>query len=364
MQNQDQKYRYPLMLLSLVILTAASWGGLLRLGWSWPILQPTLPLHHGPLMIAGFFGTLIALERAVAMGKAWTYIGPLMSGLGGLLVAFGVPGFYGPLLMTFGSLWLVLIFVVILRQHWVDYMIVMALGAISLLVGNLLWLSGMPVFQLVLWWAGFLILTIAGERLELGRMVQKPAYSRPLFFAILTLYLVGLVALPFAFDLGVRLTGVGMLGLALWLLQFDIARQTIKRTGLTRFIAVCLLSGYLWLVVSGGIALAYGAVPAGPVYDALLHSIFLGFVFAMVFGHAPIIFPAVLGFRINYHPRLYAPLALLHLSLALRIGGEFGGLGWARLWGGLINAVAVLLYLAMISPIAQKYLAAPTTTEE
>jgi len=195
-------------------------------------------------------------------------------------------------------------------------------------------------------------------------MVQKPAYSRPLFFAFLTLYLAGLAALPFALDLGVRLSGAGVLGLAFWLLQFDIARQTIKRTGLTRFIAICLLSGYLWLIVSGGVALIYGAIPAGPIYDAMLHSIFLGFVFAMIFGHAPIIFPAVLGFRIEYHPRFYAPLAILHLSLVLRIVGELAGFGWARLWGGLINAVAVIAYLAMISPIAQKYLAASTTSEE
>ena len=54
------------MLLAFVILTAAAWAGLLRLGWAWPVLQPTLPVSHGPLMVAGFFGTLIALERAVA----------------------------------------------------------------------------------------------------------------------------------------------------------------------------------------------------------------------------------------------------------------------------------------------------------
>jgi len=345
------------MLLALFVLTAATWAGLIRLGWHWPAFQPALPLSHGPLMVAGFFGTLIALERAVAMGKAWTYLGPLMSGIGGILLAFGVAGILGPALITLGSVWLVIIFIVILKEHWIGYMIVMALGAVALLVGNLLWLFGIPVYQFVLWWAGFLVLTIAGERLELGRMMQKPAYSQPLFFGITALYLAGLVIMLFSWDLGIRLTGVGMLGLALWLLRFDIARQTVKRDGLTRFIAVCLLSGYLWLIVAGGAALAYGGYPAGPVYDTMLHSIFLGFVFAMIFGHAPIIFPAVLGFEIDYKPGFYAPLVLLHLSLILRTGGEMSGLGWARLWGGLINAIAVLIYLFMISPISQKLLA-------
>ena len=98
-------------------------------------------------------------------------------------------------------------------------------------------------------------------------------------------------------------------------------------------------------------ALVYGGIPAGPVYDAMLHSIFLGFVFAMIFGHAPIIFPAVLGVDIQYHPRLYTPLILLHASLILRVGGELQGFGGARLWGGLLNVLAVLLYLAMIAPL-------------
>lgn len=339
------------MLLALVTLTAATWAGLLRLGWSWPAIQPQLPLSHGPLMVAGFFGTLISLERAVAMGKAWAYLGPLLSGLGGMLLAFGVPGLAGPVLITLGSAWLVLIFGIVLQKHRVGYLFIMALGAVALLVGNLLWLSGWQVHQFVLWWAGFLILTIAGERLELGRMIQKPAYSQPLFFGITALYLAGLVVMLFSWDLGIRITGAGMLGLAFWLLRFDIARQTVQQAGLTRYIAVSLLSGYLWLVVAGGVALTYGGFPAGPVYDTILHAIFLGFVFAMIFGHAPIIFPAVLELDIEYKSYFYIPLIFLHLSLAFRTAGEMAGLGWARLWGGLVNVLAVILYLGMISPL-------------
>jgi hypothetical protein len=36
-----------------------------------------------------------------------------------------------------------------------------------------------------------------------------------------------------------------VLGLA----TFDIARRTVRQSGVTRFIAVCLLSGYVWLGV-------------------------------------------------------------------------------------------------------------------
>jgi len=75
--------------------------------------------------------------------------------------------------------------------------------------------------------------------------------------------------------------------------------------------------------------------------------VFVGFVFAMIFGHAPIIFPAILGQPIRFHPSFYLHLGLLHLSLALRIWGDLAlQAEWHR-WGGLLNEVAVLLFLGM-----------------
>jgi hypothetical protein len=61
----------------------------------------------------------------------------------------------------------------------------------------------------------------------------------------------------------------------------------------------------------------------------------------------------VLGFDIEYKPSFYLPLILLHLSLIVRIGGELLGSGTARLWGGLFNVLAVMMYFAMISPLGK-----------
>lgn len=341
----------PIMFLAILTLVAAAWAGIIRLGWGWPALHPKLAISHGPLMVAGFFGTLISLERAVALGKGWSYLGPLMSGLGGILLAFGINHIIAPILLTLGSLWLVIIFAVVLQQHLAGYTIVMALGALTLLVGNLLWLFDWPIHHFVFWWAGFLVLTIAGERLELSRMMPRTRFIHYTFGLTTFVYLVGLVVLLINWDLGIRLAGMGLIGLALWLLRYDIARRTVLQAGLTRYIAICLLSGYVWLLISGGLSLIYGGVVAGPLYDAMLHGIFLGFVFAMIFGHAPIIFPAVLGLDIQYRPIFYTPLILLHLSLLVRTAGEMAGFGWARLWGGLINVLAVLIYMGMISPL-------------
>jgi len=92
-----------------------------RLGWRWPPLQPTLPIAHGPLMVSGFLGTLIALERAVALRSRWTYLGPLLTGLGGLSLAVGIGGESGPILITLGSAGLLLVFFVIMRRHFALY---------------------------------------------------------------------------------------------------------------------------------------------------------------------------------------------------------------------------------------------------
>lgn len=114
---------------------------------------------------------------------------------------------------------------------------------------------------------------------------------------------------------------------------------------MTRFIAVCLLSGYAWLALAGGIMLAEGLAPGSLAYDAALHALMLGFVFSMVFGHAPIIFPAVLRVTVPYHAVFYVPLALLHLSLAVRLTGDATALHEWRSAGGALNALALLAFI-------------------
>ncbi|MEW5870631.1 MAG: hypothetical protein AB1894_15265 [Chloroflexota bacterium] len=348
MPRKAKLSRLPILLLAMAALLLAMWAGLLRMGWEWPLLQPTLPLSHGPLMISGFFGTLISLERAVALGKRWAYIGPVLSGLGGILLIAGVQGLAGPVLLAAGSLCLVLVFAYILRSHRASYIVTMALGALSWFIGCLLILLGWPVYYIVMWWVGFLVLTIAGERLELGRMVRLSRNSKVLFGLAAGLFMAGCLVMLIWLEEGARLAGAGMLALAAWLLRYDIARRTVRMAGLTRYIAVCLLVGYFWLGISGVIGLAYGGVREGPIYDIMLHSVLLGFVFGMIFGHAPIIFPAILGIQVNYHPVFYTPLVFLNLSLILRLAGGLADWDGARLWGGLLNAITILLFLGLL----------------
>ena len=351
------RQRAPLMILAALALLAGLWAGLIRLGWQLPSLALQLPAQHGPLMVSGFLGTLISLERAVALsqnqnGRRLYYLSPLLAGLGAVTLFLTLPTAVPRGLSTLGALGLVLIFVIIYRlQPTIDHG-VMGMGAFLWLVGNGLWLIGKPVFQVVPWWAGFLILTIAGERLELARVLLLKQTARNSFLAIIGLFLAGLLVSLISLDFGIRLAGIALLGLGYWLLRFDIARRTIRQKGLTRYIAACLLPGYVWLIVGGLFWLTYGGqYVAGPVYDALLHTIFLGFVFSMIFGHAPVIIPAVLGIKVPYTPLFYTHLVLLHISLVLRVVGDW--LLWLplRRWGGLLNEVAILGFL-LITAVA------------
>jgi hypothetical protein len=351
---KDQRpLRMACMMIGMVALLTGVWAGLLRLGWAWPVLRPTLPGYHGPLMVSGFLGTLIGLERAAELGSRWAYLAPLSTALGALILLTGAQGGVGPLCMTVGSLGFAASGCAIMRRQPALYTITMSLGGLVWLVGNGLWLAGWPLYHVVWWWVGFLLLTVAGERLEATRELPPVYGTRASFLVGIGVFLCGLVLSNVALDPGVRLAGVGILGLALWLLRYDIARRPEGQAGQPRFTWVCLLSGSLWLALSGILGLLSGGVMVGPSYDAILHAFFLGFVVSMVFGHAPLVLPAILGVQVPFRRRFYVHLALLHLSLLLRLVGDLAPWWPGRQWGGLLNAAAFVVFLVNIAGAAR-----------
>jgi hypothetical protein len=334
--------RVPLLVLGFAALVVGTGAGLSRLGVAVPDIAATAASLHGPLMIGGFFGVVIALERAVAVGRGWPYVAPLLAGLGGIAAIAGSATAAAALMLA-ASLVLVAASADILRRQPALFTFTIAAGAACWAIGNLLWLLGAPVHGVVGWWLAFPVLTIAGERLELTRFLPpSPAASRA-FVLILAAF--GLALAASTQTWGRSLFAASLVALAAWLAKQDIARRTVRGKGLTRFIAVCLLSGYLWLAIGGVVALAAGGfVPGTRAYDASLHAVALGFVFSMVFGHAPVIVPSVVRAAVAYHPSFYLPLALLHVSLALRIGGAMSGPEW-RAAGGVLNAIALAAFV-------------------
>jgi hypothetical protein len=335
-------------MLGLVALSMGIGSGLVRLGWAFPLPSPALVAVHGPLMVSGFFGTVIALERAVALARRWAYLGSLAAGLGAVALISGAPARVGQALLVAASVVLVASSIAIFMRQRALFTLTLVAGAGFWLLGNALWLGGMPVYDVVPCWAGFLVVTIAGERLELSRVLGPSRAATRAFVLILAALAAGIVTSVVHAQAGTLAFAAALVALAVWLVRHDVARRTVRQKGLTRFIAVCLLAGYAWLALGGAVILAAGGLgPGSASYDAALHALMLGFVFSMVFGHAPVIVPAVARVQVPYHPSFYVPLALLHSSLAVRVAGDaIGSYPW-RGAGGLLNAVALLAFVVV-----------------
>jgi hypothetical protein len=341
--------RAPMMVIALVSMACAAWLGLIRLGWGLPLPWPDQLGAHGPLMVCGFLGTLISLERAVALGSPWGYAAPALVAAGALTLDLPI-GPFGPLLITLGSVVFVGVSARLVIRQPALFMWTMTVGAVAWLAGNTQWLAGAAIYRVVYWWMAFLVLTIAGERLELNRVLRPTRATRAMFSGAIVIVLSGVLIAVRQADAGVRIVGVGLIALAIWLARHDVARHTVRQHGLTRYIAVGLLAGCAWLGCAGVLALATGVPPMGLVYDATLHAVFLGFVMSMVFSHAPVIFPAVLGRPLSFAPRFYAHLAVLHASVLVRVIGDLvDSLGRWRYWGGMLNALALLLFVANVA---------------
>jgi hypothetical protein len=339
------RWRVLLLALGALALVVGVLAGLARLGVAVPALPASKAALHGPLMIGGFFGTVIALERAVALGRAWAYAAPLLAGAGTLATLAGRPE--AAWFAVAASAVLVAASASVFVRQRALFTFTLVAGAAAWLAGNLAWaLGGAPHASMPAWFA-FLVLTIAGERLELSRFLPPSAHAQRAFAAILVLFAVALAA--GATTAGLPLLGATLLALAAWLLRNDLARRTVRATGLTRYVAVCLLSGYAWLAVAGALLLLGDAVPGGSHRDAAIHALGLGFVFAMVFGHAPIIVPAVLRRPLPYHPFFLVPLALLHASLAVRVVADLAGIAPLVRAGATANALVLALFVVTMA---------------
>ncbi|QEL66398.1 hypothetical protein OTERR_29220 [Oryzomicrobium terrae] len=362
------RYRIPLFLCAVVALVTGLWGGLGRLPGLFELTggaalpPPNAIGFHGALMAAAFFGTVISLERAVALNRPWAYLAPALCGLGGIALLAGLAPVPGGSLLALGLAMLVVASAEVWRRQKALHNVILLLAAALGAVASLVFAAGAPIRDAVPGWSAFLVLTIAGERLELSRLLPPSPFTLRGVAAAAGLAALAVLAGALG-GLGADAVGavlaVAYLALAALLVKRDVAWKSARLPGLPRYIAVCLLSGYLWLAAGALMLLAWGLPGGGPHYDAALHALFVGYVLAMVFGHAPIVLPAVAGIPFPYRPWLYAPLAVLHGSLLLRLLGD--GLERAdwRLAGGLGNGLAVLLFalsaaLAVRSGVAAK----------
>ena len=333
-------------LVATILVTAVS-GGLLRTGVFVPALShagwlPYAGAWHAALMICGFLGTVIAIERAVAVKLPGAYLAPLSAALGGVCLLLDRP-VAGAWLLVLAAIVFGWVNVVVVRRQPLPHTKLLLAAGGAWLVGNLLFATGQDTTAVLPWWFAFLVMTIAAERLEMTRLMRQRPAAPWLLLAVLAAMAAGAAWSWLSPRDGGVLYGASVVLLAWWLVTYDIARRTVFADGLSRYMAVCLLGGYLWLAIGGvaWIATALGV----PARDIALHAIGLGFIFSMMMGHAPVILPAVARVKLEFGWPFYVPLAALHLSLALRLGA--GAIDVAqRASGAALNAASIALFAA------------------
>jgi hypothetical protein len=338
----SRKLRYLPLAIGAVAFATGLLTGFARIGIPAPESILTLADLHGALMISGFLGTLISLERAVAFGRWWGYGTPAISALGAIALLAGAISTAALCFLLAGAIMAAASCQLLIR-HPALPLFLLCVASLSWVVGTFVWLDGQPMDQVVGWWLTFLVLTIVAERLELSRLVSPPKVSVALLCALVTLLILGAVRGEYG-HASAPLTGLGLIGCAVWLLRYDVARRTVRMGGSARFAAVCMLAGHFWLGVTGLLLLIVPPATAAFSYDAIVHTLAIGFVLSMVFGHAPIILPAVTGLRVVYSSFAYLPLALLHISLTLRVCSDLFEWTGLRAASGLLTAVAVIGY--------------------
>lgn len=340
------RHRAWLLLPAGLAMLAGVDAGLVRFGIRAPVGDLHLADVHGPLMVLGFLGTVIALERAVALRARVGYLAPALLGAGALALVRPGSTLVGKVLLLDGAVALVALLVALWHRRREDTVAVQALAATAAALAALLW-TGVDARTVVPLLVAFVVLTIVAERVELARL-HLPAAAERYLVALAVLCACAAVAAVLLPGAGPRALGVVLVTIVVWIAPKDVARRTIHSTGLPRFAAAAMLAGYAWLLVAGVVWTAVGATRSSSVHDVVVHTVFLGFAMSMVLAHAPVILPAVLRRPLPYRAILWIPLALLHLGLAVRVGGDLGGATSTARAGAWVTALALVALPATV----------------
>jgi hypothetical protein len=334
--------RLPFILLAVFSLIIGLLAGLQRMGWGFPVNITST--HHGGIMVGGFVGTLITLEKIIPLRKKFLFAVPLLSGASVIAFFFDFRLSVALLLAASGGFCMVTI-IYWLKEHSLVYSMMVA-GALCWFIGNVTFGAGGFYPAAVPWWMGFVLLVICSERLDLMKFLPVTPKQKLLFAAMSSAFVIG--SLLTFHGVGKYFAAVSLAGLALWLMRHDVVGINLKKQDLKKYVGVALLAGYCALLLSGVFVVLISDKPLG--YDILVHTFFIGFVFSMIFAHGPIILPGVLGISVRpYHPVFYLWLILLHTSWTIRVVADINLDMQTRKYSGLISAVAIIGYFLSIA---------------
>lgn len=364
---QLPKGRIALLLLTGLAALLGLAGALVRANVTASLSAAVMPDNHGVLMVFGFLGTAISLERTVAYrgggdGHAyWCFAAPLCGGLGTLtlLVFNAVSSVIHSTDLTnvghtvAGTLWiasmavLFAIYAALYRRQPSREVLMQLIAAFVGLVGVTLWLGNVDATVLAPMWLMFLVLTIVGERVELARAVFSKPHVENVVLGLCLATVPALIVQCLVPQVGYPLLGLGLAALMAYMVQHDVALGTWHNSGLTGFMDTCMLSAYAWGLVAAFVWL-FAPIEAGGYWtDMGLHALALGFVMTMVIAHADVIIPSVTRRPMPFHPVLWVSWAMVQAGLTLRLAGTVRGT--QTLWkaGDTVSDIGVLTMMVL-----------------
>jgi hypothetical protein len=284
-----------------------------------------LSFHHGVLMLNGFAGGVITVERLLSKpNDRWILIGLilLISGLTLYLMGFE----FGLLLVAANIAILFLKETYVLIEKQSQNGVYQLVGLLSWFIGNLKFYQNGFYPAAVPFFIVFILMLIVGTRL--CKMGKEDVIGLVLSFAIF-----------FSFWLGFHGYGQAIYGVGLALLGIRLAYLEIKN-GSKHLLA--LVVAYCWLLITGISSLFSDHILYS--YDLVLHALFLGFFFSMIFINAPDALLKKLGLEsLKTYPNFWVLFLAFGLIIRLIVGDLFQ-VQVARNVGGFLNLLTIILY--------------------
>ncbi|HEY0656212.1 MAG TPA: hypothetical protein VGD65_23925 [Chryseosolibacter sp.] len=335
--------RLPFVFLAMLSLIVGLLAGLHRIGWQMQL--SSVSPNHGAIMVGGFLGTLIILEKIIPLKRHILYAVPIISGASVVLFFIGQPVYSIASLVVASAGLSIIFFIYWIREKSSIYFLMLA-GAICWFTGNLLLLIHNFYPISLPWWMAFVLLVITAERMELMKFLPVSNYQKLIFMGMLLAFVTG--CLISFHGVGNYVASFSLVGISIWLMRNDVVGLNLKKKDLPRYVGVALLSGYFALLLSGIFLPLLTEQPLG--YDILVHSFFIGFVFSMIFAHGPIILPGVLGLSVKpYHSVFFIWLALLHASWIIRAISNITLDMQLRKYSGLMSGMAIIGYFLSLA---------------
>ena len=308
-----------------VFLILGLFTGLSRFG----MINFPLSFHHGVLMLNGFAGGVITVERMLTHGKDhWFLIGLILLICGLTLYLLGYD--FGLLMVAANIAILFLKETLVLSEKRSLNGIYQLVGLLSWFIGNLKFYQNGFYPEAVPFWIVFILMMIVGTRLS--KMEKEDLMS--LVFSLTTF---------FSFWLGFHgygqaIYGIGLIAVSIRLCYLEIRNGSKYLVG--------LVVAYFWLLQTGISSLFSDHILFS--YDLVLHAFFVGFFFSMIFINAPDALLEKLGLnRLNTYPNFWVLFLSLGLVARLIVGDLFH-VQEARNMGGILNLLTILLYAASL----------------